>query len=1166
VKITDIQVDGFGVWTDLEVADLSEQMTVFYGRNEAGKTTLMQFVRTVLYGFSPERRSRYLPPVYGGRSGGSLAIAHAEGEFRMRRRAKPTDDFDAPGELVVSAASGGVQAASFVNSLLADIDESIFNNVFAVGLREIQELGTLDSTEAADQLYKLTSGLDRVSLVDVMRELESSRENVLAQTKEGDAIMQLLRRHDQLRREIEEHTSRGQRWSRIAAQKLSLEEEVEELDETIDQLESQSKLVGVAQGIRDKWEQREDIRQQLEALPKLPAIPERGVEKLEDYVEKLALRKEKIDTLRRQIQGVKDEMDALPINQRLMENAPRIEALAEHAHWINSLQNQISSLHADASTLESELGVHTGKLGIMSSPSDVSGDLPEVSTQTLNLLRAPARGIKEAAQRLSAAQTEVERCRRETEDIGLEIETQLAERGKASLGSSLEDVGKRTIQLRRRIQLEERLEKLSRSRHELERESQDLLEEQVLPFGHIVAIGIPFIMGCVMALMGMVWAVSYAMSLGLFFALLGFGAICVALGFKHLLERSTARELDDCNNQLALVVKQHQTAKVERDELDAALPPGGGSLDARLATAEKELIELEDLLPLEEQRRTAIQRFEVATERLAQGEVGVKESKERWKEALRRVDLPTTLGPKDVKQLSERYDQIALLQTRRETRREELAQRRRELQSVTHRLDTLFADVHLEPISEHPQDQLQQLRDIQTDQQQYIDKRDALKRQGRDLTRELNRHQKSYESTDRKRYALLAEVGVDNETAFRRVVGQHDHMVSLQNDVEDLNAQIRERLGGQVTEEDLAPEFDGRGAFHLERRLEGINAELESAQEQLAALHERKGEMTHEMKTLAEDRSLAEARLELSCLERQLEDAIHRWQVLAAATVVLESIREIYETERQPETLSAASAYLKRLTGGQYLRVWTPLGKDVLNLDDRKGQSLPIDVLSQGTREAVFLAIRLALVDAYAQRGASLPIVLDDVMVNLDADRMKLAAKVLSEFAAKGRQVLLFTCHQHMIDAFHSLKIEVRKLPLRDGAVEPTPPPEIIEFEPEPEPIPEPEPVVEFIPVVVEPEIEPVIEVVEPEPVPQPVVIRTEPAEPRINWDAVNSDFMAAEEYYEWDAGEADLVPPRIHVPSPPVQTIRVVKPLPPATEVDGDMWWEEEEDIEYVK
>ena len=70
MKITDLQIDGFGVWSGLSLNGLSPDLTVFYGPNEAGKSTLLQFVRSFCFGYSPERR-RFLPPVHGGRSGGS---------------------------------------------------------------------------------------------------------------------------------------------------------------------------------------------------------------------------------------------------------------------------------------------------------------------------------------------------------------------------------------------------------------------------------------------------------------------------------------------------------------------------------------------------------------------------------------------------------------------------------------------------------------------------------------------------------------------------------------------------------------------------------------------------------------------------------------------------------------------------------------------------------------------------------------------------------------------------------------------------------------------------------------------------------------------------------------------------------------------------------------
>jgi hypothetical protein len=109
--------------------------------------------------------------------------------------------------------------------------------------------------------------------------------------------------------------------------------------------------------------------------------------------------------------------------------------------------------------------------------------------------------------------------------------------------------------------------------------------------------------------------------------------------------------------------------------------------------------------------------------------------------------------------------------------------------------------------------------------------------------------------------------------------------------------------------------------------------------------------------------------------------------------------------------------------------VWTPLGQHALRVDDAQGHSLPVELLSRGTREQLFLSLRLALASCYARRGAPLPLVLDDVLVNFDADRAKAAAAVLRDFAAAGHQLLIFTCHEHILKLFKSLKAPVSRLP-----------------------------------------------------------------------------------------------------------------------------------------
>ena len=113
-------------------------------------------------------------------------------------------------------------------------------------------------------------------------------------------------------------------------------------------------------------------------------------------------------------------------------------------------------------------------------------------------------------------------------------------------------------------------------------------------------------------------------------------------------------------------------------------------------------------------------------------------------------------------------------------------------------------------------------------------------------------------------------------------------------------------------------------------------------------------------------------------------------------------------------------------------------------------------MLSSGTREAVFLSLRLALVADFARRGIVLPLILDDVLVNFDRLPRTNAAHVLLDFADHGHQVLMFTCHEHIVELFTGAQVEIRYLSdfvpsQRVAEAAPVPPPIVEIHAPEPE-------------------------------------------------------------------------------------------------------------------
>lgn len=1046
MKLTDLKVDGFGIWSGISVNQLSDQLTVFYGPNEAGKTTLLQFIRTVLYGFAPERRTRYLPPVHGGRPGGHLGLQGPMGRYYVARHTSVTDPATSPGEVAVTTPDGGSYGTGALATLLSNVDEAIFNNVFAVGLRELQELNTIDDTAAADLLYKLTSGLDRVSLVDVMRELVASRQRLLSGDETPSQITTLLKQRDRLLNEIDDLASLERRWSRLTEQRFALDSEAVELSRKAQDLEQYGRLVDVTMQVHPLWIRRGKMRAEIDGFGPLQELPEGAVEKLDALVVKLKEQKKRAEDVGIERERLKKDIAAVPVKQALCDAAPKIELYQEQLPWIRQLDEQCKRIQIEMGNLQNELNQQWGDVQL---PEGVSRDkLPEVTKKTLLSVIPASKLVRRESSRIKLATRDAEAARADLSEIEQRVTSTLGDRDEEDLAPAIEKANLRVQQVRRRIHLEERIDAMTRQRTELRIANRELDDAGLLPMPKLIGLGAAFIFGVVMVLMGLGGALMYEMPGALAWSVLGVMCIGAAILAKQVLEKSHSNITASTEVQLEQLEAQLASAEHEREELDRKLPRGGGPLDRRLQAAQAELEQLEELVPLEAQRHAVRDRLHQAESRLAKAQGAAKEARHKWKSSLKAAGLPDILAPDHVRVLARRCAELSVIRQRHNGLKQEYDQRQKELTLIGGRIVELFQQAELTPTSKDPQQQLKQLATALAEAQGHIARRDGLRANDRMLRREGRKLARRIDDLQRRRRALLVACGVKSDLQLRERAAFLEEAARLTRMHDELAQQIAALVRPNFSEEQVAQELANKETTLAARR-EDITRVLGEAQARLADVYQQRGEIAHELKTLVEDRRLAQAQLELSTVQRQLDKALHRWRVLGATWVVLDKICRLYEAERQPETLIEASQYLAKFTRGQYKRIWTPLGDKALRIDDNEGHSLRLEVLSTGTREAIFLSLRLALIAGYARRGAKLPIVLDDVLVNLDHIRMKQAAMVLRDFATNGHQLLLFTCHEHIKEAFEELKVEVRRLPTRGEPViveQPKPTPKLVEL------------------------------------------------------------------------------------------------------------------------
>ena len=145
------QIDGFGHFRDQRSPELAPGLSVLHGPNEAGKSTLLAFIRGVLFGF-PDKRSKGRQPLYeprgGGAFGGSVFVEQDGRRYQIHRRAGSRNN-----RPTITDADGQSVPEGELPQILGGADETLFRNVFGFSLWELQEGDSLTDEGVRDRIF-----------------------------------------------------------------------------------------------------------------------------------------------------------------------------------------------------------------------------------------------------------------------------------------------------------------------------------------------------------------------------------------------------------------------------------------------------------------------------------------------------------------------------------------------------------------------------------------------------------------------------------------------------------------------------------------------------------------------------------------------------------------------------------------------------------------------------------------------------------------------------------------------------------------------------------------------------------------------------------------------------------------------------------------------------
>jgi uncharacterized protein YhaN len=176
-----------------------------------------------------------------------------------------------------------------------------------------------------------------------------------------------------------------------------------------------------------------------------------------------------------------------------------------------------------------------------------------------------------------------------------------------------------------------------------------------------------------------------------------------------------------------------------------------------------------------------------------------------------------------------------------------------------------------------------------------------------------------------------------------------------------------------------------------------------------------------ERESLSRGRNAAAAAAERAEAGAELVSIAERWLLRAAAARLAGRAIERHRALVQDPLIDRAGALFKLATAEAFCGLGVDFSDDdqpMLVAKRSSGERVAVAGLSEGTRDQLFLALRLALLERRA--GEPIPFIGDDLLASFDETRTQATLQLLVE-AGRARQIILFTHHRHVADLARAL-------------------------------------------------------------------------------------------------------------------------------------------------
>lgn len=354
MKITKLKIYGFGKFHDTTI-DFADDFQVIYGENEAGKSTLVAFITSLLFGFATgKHRYAMYQPKRGAQYGGEMNFSH-KGTRYWLKRVNGTHG----GDLTLRNVDANIDLTpENLETILQPMNKELFYQIFCFGETELQAVFNLNRFDLIQRIQRI-GAVGSENWIGLTKQLNNDAGNLYKPRGRVQPLVRLLKEYDALNEKVNVAKGQYHQFETLQNEIQSTTTELINTQRQTAELSDQQKQYEKLSALYDQYQQLDEATETAFQTP----ISLTGWQEMTRLTTAVKQLQSDIQDQKQAVQQQKAAHTASSAQQFYTAHQQQIDQLAEQLPHTQQLQQQSNQIQQKLADEQAHLVAMTDQFG-----------------------------------------------------------------------------------------------------------------------------------------------------------------------------------------------------------------------------------------------------------------------------------------------------------------------------------------------------------------------------------------------------------------------------------------------------------------------------------------------------------------------------------------------------------------------------------------------------------------------------------------------------------------------------------------------------------------------------------------------------------------------------------------------------------------------------------